>query len=145
MTLVAATLETLDYVTASAVSSPAAETAILSTDVVQPNVIQSPNVNQPPTTVRPVVIKCTLNITEGTTGTSYFVTCRRGVGAGGSIVAGPYTVTLAAAALDEASFIFRDTSGTPFAPGGTAYTVTVGQNGATAAGTVNYIDIEVLN
>lgn len=148
MTAVLQVLETLDYVTATAVASPAAETAILSTDVI--NASSPPDLPQPGalaavpgTTVRPVKIIVNLNITEGTTGTAFVVRCRQGVGVGGAPVGLAQTVTLAAAANGQFSFVFRDSSGVPFAAAGTAYTITVAETGATANGTVNSIDVEV--
>jgi hypothetical protein len=147
MTLVSQVLETLDYVTATAVSSPAAETAILSTDVVQPSIPEGLPQPEPgaPTwqTTRPVKIVVNLNITEGTSGTAFVVRCRQGVGTSGALVGVAQTVTLAAAANGQFSFVFRDTSGAAFAPGGTAYTITVAETSATVAGTVNDIDVEV--
>lgn len=145
MTLVQQQLETLDYVTATAVASPAAETAILSTDAIQAGIPSDvPQVGGVPwATVRPVKIVVNLNITEGTTGTAFVVRCRQGVGVGGALVGVALTVTLAAAASGEFTFTFRDSSGVPFAPGGTAYTITVAETAATANGTVNAIDIEV--
>jgi hypothetical protein len=148
VTAVLQQLETLDYVTATAVASPAAETAILSTDVINASV--PPDLPQPGalaavagTTVRPVKIIVSLNITEGTNGTAFVVRCRQGVGVGGTLVGVALTVTLAAAASGQFTFVFRDSSGVPFAPAGTAYTITVAETAATVAGTVNAIDIEV--
>jgi hypothetical protein len=149
MTAVLQVLETLDYVTATAVASPAAETAILSTDVINASI--PPDLPQPGvpggavagTTVRPVKIIVSLNITEGTSGTAFVVRCRQGVGVGGTLVGVALTVTLAAAASGQFTFVFRDSSGVPFAPAGTAYTITVAETAATVAGTVNAIDIEV--
>lgn len=151
MTLVNQVLETLDYVTATAVASPAAETPILSTDVVNPSIpsdlpeqLGGGGVPVAYQVVRPVKIVVNLNITEGTTGTAFVVRCRQGVGIGGALVGPALTVTLAAAASGEFTFVFRDTSGVPFAGAGTAYTITIAETGATAAGTVNAIDIEVM-
>lgn len=133
-------LETLDYVTAAAVSSPAAETAILSTDVVSPGVPSDmpPGVT-PWGVIRPVKVVVSLNITEGTSGTAFVVRCRQGIGTGGALVGLAQTVTLAAAANGQFSFVFRDTSGLT-----TAYTITVAETAATVAGTVNSIDVEVV-
>jgi len=146
MTAVQQVLETLDYVTATGFSSPAAETAILFTDVIQagvPSDIPQPG-GTPWQTVRPVKIVVNMNITEGTSGTAYVVRCRQGIGTGGTQVGPSITVTLAAAASGEFAFVFRDSSGVPFQPGGTAYTITVSQTGASVAGTVNAIDVEVV-
>lgn len=146
MTAVNQVLETLDYVTATAVASPAAETAILSTDVVTVG-IPSDLPNLPGSVAyqvtRPVKIVVNLNITEGTTGTAFVVRCRQGVGVGGALVGVAQTVTLAAAANGQFTFVFRDSTGVPFSGAGTAYTITVAETGATANGTVNSIDVEV--
>lgn len=144
MTLVNNVLSTLDYVTATAVASPAAETAIVSTDVI--NAAIPSDLPQPGgiawQTVRPVKIVVNANVTEGTTGTAFVVRCRQGVGVGGALVGAALTVTLAAAALAQFSYVFRDSSGVPFAGAGTAYTITVAQTAATANGAVT-IDVEV--
>jgi len=133
-------LETLDYVTAAAVASPAAEAAILSTDVVSPGVPSDmPPGGVPWAVIRPVKVVVNLNITEGTTGTAFVVRCRQGIGTGGALVGLAQTVTLAAAANGQFSFVFRDTSGLT-----TAYTITVAETAATVAGTVNSIDVEVV-
>jgi hypothetical protein len=138
------TLESLDYVTATAVSSPAAETVILATDAVTPG-IPSDLPNQPAgtpwLTTRPVIIKVSLNITEGTSGTAFVVRCRQGNSTGGTQVGSSITQTLAAAASGTFSFVFRDTNPVP---GGGQYCITVAETGASVAGTVNAIDIEVL-
>jgi hypothetical protein len=140
-------LETLDYVTATAVSSPAAETAILSTDNI--TAFANPADQQPgtevvaPQVVRPVKIECTLNITTGTSSTAFVVKCRQGVGTGGVQVGASITVTSTAGSNYQASFVFRDSSGAPFSPAGTPYTITITETAATVAGTVNAIDIEV--
>jgi hypothetical protein len=139
-------LETLDYVTATAVASPAAETAILATDVINagiPSDLPNQPAGNPWTTIRPVKIIVNLNITEGTTGTAYVVRVRQGTTTAGTLVGLAQTVALAAAASGQFSFVFRDTSGVPFGAAGTAYVVTVAETGATVAGTVNSIDIEV--
>ena len=145
MTAVNQQLETLDYVAALAVASPAAETAILSTDVITVG-IPSDLPNFPAgvayQVVRPVKIVVNLNVTEGTTGTAFVVRCRQGVGVGGALVGTAKTVTLAATASAQFSNVFRDSSGVPFSGAGTAYTITVAQTGATAAGAVD-IDVEV--
>lgn len=144
MTAVQQVLETLDYVTATAIASPAAETAILSTDVVFAGIPSDlPPAGQSWSVIRPVKIVVNLNITEGTSGTAYVVRCRQGIGIGGALVGLAQTATLAAAATGQFSFVFRDTSGLASGATGTAYTITVAETGATVAGTVNTIDIEV--
>jgi hypothetical protein len=142
MTLALAQPSVIDYVTASAVASPAAETVILATDAglsAGPAFLPGP----PPQTARPVKITVTLNITEGTTGTAFVVKLRQGNTTGGTQVGLSETVTLAAAASAQAVFVFRDPSGLISQPGGIQYCVTVTETGATVAGTVNAIDIEV--
>jgi hypothetical protein len=141
MTLVQQQVETLDYVTATAVSSPAAETAIVSTDVINAGWPSDAPQNFP--VVRPVKLTVNFNITEGTSGTAFVVRCRQGVGTGGAQVGPTLTVTLAAAQNMSFTFVFRDSSGVPFAAAGTAYTITVAETAATVAGTVNAIDVEV--
>lgn len=149
MTAVQNPLETLDYVTATAVptNAGAAEQAILSTDVVQayanPADEQPGSENISPQAVRPVIIEANLNITPGTTTTSVTVKCRQGVGLAGAALPVGFAHTLAAGNTAQLHCKFRDTSGVPFAPGGTAYTVTVTQTAGTAAGAVNAIDVEV--
>jgi len=145
VTLVNQVLSTLDYVTAAAVSSPAAETAILSTDVITAGTPSDFPFGAGPAwpTLRPVKIVVNLNITEGTSGTAFVVRVRQGIGVGGALVGLAQTVTLAAAANGQFAFVFRDSSGVPFAGIGTAYTVTVAETAATVAGTVNSIDVEV--
>ena len=147
MTLVSNPLETLDYVTALGIGSPAAETAILSTDVVQayanPADQQPGSETIPPQTIRPVIVEANLNVLAGTSATAIVVRCRQGVGTGGAQVGPSYTHSLAAGSIAQLQCKFRDSTGVPFAPGGTAYTVTVAQTSGTVAGTVNNIDIEV--
>ena len=144
--LVQDVLTVLGYATATAVSSPVAETAIVSSDVVNaaanPALQNVQDVN-PPQVVRPVVIRATLNITAGTGTTAYAVRCRQGVGVGGAQVGATLTITATAAALSQFYFVFRDSSGAPFSGAGTAYTITVAQTGNTVAGTVNTADLEV--
>lgn len=135
-------LVTLDYVTQTGVSSPAAETAILTSDVVNPNVIQNPNNPNAPTVIRPVVIEADMNITAGTGTTALVIKCRQGGGTGGTQVGASLTHTLAAGASAQVRCKFRDTSGVPVGPG-TSYTITVTQTGNTVAGTVNAIDMEI--
>lgn len=149
MPIVANPLETLDYVTGTAIATGAgaAETTILSTDVVQ--AYSNPADEQPgsetiaPTVVRPVIVEANLNVTPGTTTSAVVVKCRQGVGTGGTQVGASLTHTLAAGASGQIHCKFRDTSGVPFAPGGSAYTITLTQTAGTAAGTVNAIDVEV--
>jgi hypothetical protein len=147
MTAVLNPLETLDYVTATAVASPAAETAILSTDAIQ--AYANPADEQPgtetiaPQVVRPVKLECNMNISTGTATTALVVKCRQGVGTGGAQVGASLTITVAASTSYQLAFVFRDSSGTPYALGGTAYTITVTETSATGNGTVNAIDIEV--
>jgi hypothetical protein len=148
MTLVQNPLETLDYVTGTAISSPAANTAILTTDVV--NATANPADQQPagidqasPQVVRPVIVEANINITAGTGATAVVVSCYQGATVGGTQVQTSRTHTLAAAASGQLHFKFRDTSGVPYGAAGTAYTIGIAETGASAAGTVNYIDIEV--
>lgn len=129
MTIILTPVETLSEDSATAVSSPAAETAILTTALVS-----GPG-------LRPVRIKATLNVTEGTSGTAYVVRCRQGSGTGGTVVGAALTVTLAAAAVGQNNFVFRDTSGYLNQPG--QYTITVAQTSASVAGTINDIDVTV--
>lgn len=138
MTLVGTPLEVLDFVTATAVASPAAETSILATDV-----IQSGGGIGMPAANRPAKITVTINITEGTTGTAFVLRLRQGTLVSGALVGAALTVTLAAAANFQGTFVFRDASGVINQPGGSAYNVTVAETGATANGTVNAIDIQV--
>jgi len=144
MTAVLSPLETLAYNTATAVASPAAETAILSTDAVTAGVYVPavPAAAVSPFVTHPVIIRVNINITEGTTGTAFVVRCRQGVGVGGALVGTARTVTLAAAASFDGTLVFRDTA--PVTPGASAYTITVAETGATANGTVNAIDVEIL-
>ena len=123
-------LETLTEDSTTAVSSPAAETAILTTTLTTAG------------GTRPVRIKVTLNITEGTSGTAYVVRCRQGSGTGGTVVGAALTTTLAAAASDQAVFVFRDSSGY-LQSGQGQYTITVAETSASVAGTVNDIDVTV--
>jgi hypothetical protein len=149
MTLVANALETLDYVTGTAIptNAGAAENTVLSTDVIQ--AYANPAEEQPgneviaPQTVRPVIIEANLNVTPGTTTTAIVIKCRQGIGTGGTQVGSSLTHTLAAGASGQIHCKFRDSSGVPFGPGGTAYTITITQTAGTAAGTVNTVDIEV--
>lgn len=146
MTLVGTPLETLDYVTATGVATNVStEGTVVSSDVVQPNVQQLPQNPNPPQVVHPVVIEANLNVTAGAGTTAVVIKCRQGFGTGGTQVGASLTVTLAAAATGQIQCKFRDTSGTPFAPGGTAYTITITQTGGTGAGTVNTVDVEVKN
>lgn len=131
MTFIETPVERLTQDSATAVSSPAAETAILTTTGVQAG------------SLRPTKIVATLNVTEGTTGTAFVVRCRQGSGTGGIVVGAALTHTLAAAASAQVQFVFRDTSGYLAQPGASVYTITVAQTGATVAGTVNDIDIIV--
>lgn len=131
MTLINTPVERLSQNSATAVASPAAETAILVTDIIQAMAN------------RPVKIVATLNVTEGTTGTAYVVRCRQGNGVGGALVGTALTDTLAAAASEQGTFVFRDTTGYLSQAAGGQYTITVAQTGATAAGTVNDIDVVV--
>ena len=133
MTLVETPLDTLDYVNGSAIPSPAAETAILSTDVAFSGI-----------STRQIRIRVNLNITEGTTGTAFVVRLRRGSGTGGALVQAALTVTLAAAANAQFSHTFQDAPDNLNASAGGQYTVTIAETGATVNGTVNAIDIEVL-
>lgn len=142
MTLVANPLVTLVYNTTTAVSSPAAETAILTSDFVQGNVIPLPNNPASPQVIRPVVVEANLNVTAGTGTTALVIKCRQGGGTGGTQVGASQTHTLAAGASAQLHLKFRDSSGAPIATGGCQYTITVTQTGNTVAGTVNTIDIE---
>jgi hypothetical protein len=148
MTLVQNPLETLDYVTAATVSSPSAETAIVTTDTIQ--AYANPADQQPgteqvsPQVVRPVKVEINMNITTGTAATALVIRVRQGTGVSGTVIGpGAQTITVAAATTYQLAFVFRDTSGVPFAPGGTTYTVTVAETSASAAGTVTTIDTEV--
>lgn len=149
MTLVNAALTSLSYAAVSGQSSPAAETAIVSCDVVQANVTPpAANTPVPQTVSRPVVIEVNANITFGTGATAVVFRVRQGIGTGGAPVTSPggtQSVTLTGAAGNTLQFSFkwRDTSGVADTIAGTAYTVTVAQTGATVAGTVNAIDMEV--
>lgn len=150
MTLVANPLETLNY---NAGVGPAiaasAETIVATTDVIQ--AYSNPADEQPggetiaPTVVRPVILDINLNITAGTGTTAIIVRVRQGTTVGGTLVNGnnTFTVTLAAGATGQFHFKTRDTSGVPFAPGGTAYVVTVAQTAGTAIGACNDFDVEV--
>ena len=135
MTAVQTPVETVSYVTASAVSSPAAETAFLTSDPLSASV-------PPPATFvqRPVTIRAQTNITAGTGTTAVVIRCRQGSGTGGTLIGVARTQTIAAAATEEMMSVFRDTS--PLA-GSSPYTITVAQTGNTVAGTVNAIDVEV--
>jgi hypothetical protein len=145
MTLVGTPLESVDYVVGSgiATNAGASEATVLSTDVIQVNVQATPNVQQPPTTVRPVIIECNMNVTPGTTTSAVVVKCRQGIGTGGTQVGASETHTLAAGSTAQLHFKFRDTSGVADTVAGTAYTITLTQTAGTAAGTVNTVDIEV--
>lgn len=148
MVLVNNPLSTLSYVNATAVSSPAAETAIVSTDVVNASVTgqgqQQGGQAGTPQTTRPVEIHCNFNITAGTGATAIVIRCRQGVGLGGTVIGpGAQTVNVTAGASSQLHFVFRDTSGVPFTGAGTAYTVSIVETGATVAGTVNTMDVEV--
>jgi hypothetical protein len=142
MPLVGTPVTTLDYVTATAVSSPAAETAILSTDVVESSVPVS-GAGQVALANRPVTIKATLNITAGTSATAVVIRCRQGVGTGGTQVGPTLTVSVTAASSYQLQVVFRDVTGATFTANGSAYTITVAETSATVAGTVNAIDVEV--
>ena len=141
MALVGNPVETLSIVSASAVSSPAAETAIVTTD---PIIASAPPPAAPggtaPFVTRPVTIRVSLNVTAGTGTTAWVTRCRQGSGVGGAQVGAAMTDSLAATNFEQASYVFRDTS--PLA-GASPYTITVAQTGNTVAGTVNAIDVEV--
>lgn len=148
MTIVANALETLDYVTATAVATPVStEGTVLVTDNIFANV--NPAEQQPgseviaPQVVRPVIIEANLNVTPGAGTTAVVIKCRQGNGTGGAQVGASLTATLAAAASGQLHCKFRDSSGVPFALTGTQYTITITQTGGTGAGTVNTVDIEV--
>jgi hypothetical protein len=147
MTVVNAPLTTLDYVTGTGISTGVStETTVISTDVITANAPQLPGSGSggaSPQTVRPVKIEANLVVTAGTGTTALVIRCRQGVGTGGAQVGATQTVTLAAGASGQFAFVFRDSSGVPYAAGGTAYTITITQTGGSAAGTVNTVDAEV--
>lgn len=120
--------------TAAGVSSPAAETAIL----VTPNIaIGSAQLSVP------VRISGSIDVTEGTGGTAYVVRCRQGNGVAGAIVGQALTDSLAAASSEVAGFSFEDSSGYLAQAGGGQYTLTVAETGATVAGTVVAVEMQV--
>lgn len=134
MTLISTPLETLDYVSAGGGNSPAAETAIVSTDVVQ---VGSQLGN------RPIITSVTLNITTGVGATALVVNLRVGVGVGGTLI-GSRTVTVTASTTYQLTFVFDEPPTQAAASaGGSAYTVTVAETGASANGTVNSVKVEM--
>lgn len=129
----------LSRVTATNVASPAAETAIITTPVTFGG---SPQVGQ--AAPNPVTVRVTANVTEGTTGTAFIVRVRQGNGLSGAMIDVSLTQTNPAAATEQVVYEFDDASGWIQQQGGAQYTVSVAQTGATAAGTVNSIKVEVL-
>lgn len=133
MTLVSTPIERLSEVSASAVSSPAAETAIVTSDVVS---AQSGRITK---------VTAYLNITAGTGTTAFVIRCRQGAGTGGALLTPNSAGQVQAAGnTEQVTIVFRDTSSWPAQAGGGAYTVTVAQTGNTVAGTVNdaYITVD---
>jgi hypothetical protein len=123
----------------TALPASAAETALISTPVLQGALPGA--FGQPVVAPQPVKVSGVLNITAGTGTTAVVIRVRQGVGTGGAVVGAAQTVTLAAGNSASVPFSIEDTTGALEA--GTAYTVTVSQTGATAAGTVNTFDLEV--
>ena len=115
----------LTEVVVSGVSSPAAETAILTTPVI----------GTAPLT--PVHISGSVDVTEGTTGTAYVLRVRQGNGVAGPVVGQADTAADAAGASGLGGFSFDDLSNYLSQAGGGQYTLTIAQTGATAPGTVN--------
>jgi hypothetical protein len=85
----------------------------------------------------------TINLTPGTGATAATVRIRQG-SLTGPIVGGSPAHTVAAAAAQSISFGVTDT--TPFTEqaGGAPYVVTVQMTGASAATTINVLDVEVI-
>lgn len=115
---------------AASVSSPAAETAVLTT----PILFAGSGV---------VRIVGSIDVTEGTGGSAYVVKLHQGNGTGGTLVGQALTDTVAAAASDLGGFSFEDASGLLGAVGGGQYTLTVAETGASAAGTIVQVEMQV--
>jgi hypothetical protein len=124
--------------TATAVSSPAAETAILVSPVVQAG-LPVFGAAAPPS----VRISVTINITTGTTATALVARLRQGNGVGGTVVQAALTFTCAATTNYQLTFVFEDTSNFANTAGGVQYTFTLAETGAGAAGTVNAVDMQI--
>lgn len=119
--------------TASGVSSPAAETAILTSGTFNVGRVLA---------AQPVRISGTVDVTEGTTGTAFVIRCRQGNGVGGTQVGQALTQTNAATNSETGAFSFEDATGYPLQPGA-QYTITIAETGATVAGTVVAIEFQI--
>lgn len=133
-------IERLTQDSTNSVSSPAAETAILTTTFTQSSRAGAPNVNG---YVNPVKINVAMNVTPGTGATALGLRVRQGVGTGGPVLIGVQNVACTAGNNVQMSFQQRDFSG--FLQNGGQYTVTLQETGASVAGTVNDIDVVVEN
>ena len=115
----------------SGVSSPAAETAIVTTPALGV---------QQPATCTGVIIRGSLNVTAGTSATAVVIRCRAGNGVGGALIGSALTHTLAAGNSASIPYDFLDTN---FTDPGQSYTITVAQTSASVAGTVNQAEAEI--
>jgi hypothetical protein len=125
------------------VASPAAETVIYTTPVMSSEAQQLQGVGQQSTGPFPVRITANLSVTEGTSGTAFLVKCRQGASVASPQIGPTYTVTNAAAATNDSTCIFEDSSGWLAQQYGGQYVITVAQTGATVAGTVVVCDVQV--
>lgn len=125
------------------IASPAAETVVYTTpflsSVAQENLSPGQQVAGP----LPVRILANLSVLEGTGGTAFVVKCRQGALVSSPVLGPAYTVTNAAGNTTDSTCIFEDSTGWLAQAGGGEYSITVTQTGASAAGTVNVLDIQV--
>lgn len=121
----------LARVSAAGVSSPAAETVILTTPVIS----AAPGLQ--------VRISGMVDVTEGTGGTAYVIRCRQGTTTAGALVGQALTDSLAAASSEIGGFAFDDSSGFLGQAGGGQYVITVAETSASVAGTVISAEMQV--
>lgn len=121
----------LAQVSAAGVSSPAAETAVLTTPVISAAVGVTPHISG------------AIDVTEGTGGTAYVIRIRQGNGLGGTIVGQAETDTIAAAASGPAEFAFDDATNWLDQAGGGQYTLTVAETGASSPGNIITVEMSV--